>query len=184
MPDYPPVLEPYLGRKIWKDTINHISADRSTWGHFVKPVMGKAFTGKVINSTTDLIGTGSNDENLAVYCSDVINIKREWRGFYYHDQLIDVRPYHGDWHYHYDPAMLDAVVAAFNTWDQRPVACSLDFALVERDDGRLETIFLEVNDAYSLGNYGLFPIRYAKMISARWAQLMGREDEYYFGEIW
>ena len=26
------VLEPYLGRKIWKDTINRISADRSTWG--------------------------------------------------------------------------------------------------------------------------------------------------------
>ncbi|MGM1015541.1 hypothetical protein [Limosilactobacillus fermentum] len=47
----------------------------------------------------------------------------------------------------------------------------------------METIFLEANDAYSLGNYGLFPIRYAKMISARWAQLLGREDEYYFGEI-
>ena len=36
------------------------------------------------------------------------------------------------------------------------------------------------NDAYALGNYGLPHIKYAKLISARWSQLLDRKDEYKF----
>lgn len=32
---------------------------------------------------------------------------REWRCFVYYDQIIDVRPYKGDWHYNYDAEVLD-----------------------------------------------------------------------------
>ena len=46
------------------------------------------------------------------------------------------------------------------------------------DDGR--TLLVEFNDAYSLGCYGLNDIQYAKFISARWSQLLNREDEYKF----
>ena len=31
-----------------------------------------------------------------------------------------------------------------------------------------ETIFLEANDAFALGNYGLHHLDYTKLISARW----------------
>lgn len=43
------------------------------------------------------------------------------------------------------------------------------------DDGR--TLLIEVNDGYALGCYGLFYIDYAKLLSARWAELTGTEDE-------
>lgn len=179
--DYPEVFKSFLGRAIWKDTINHINSDPSTWGIFVKPLKEKAFTGRVINGTKDLVGCGSCYENYDIFCSEILNIKREWRGFIYYDKLIDIRPYTGDWHYSYNPDTIDKVLEAFKTWEDRPVACSLDFAVIEKNNGKeQQTVFLEANDAYALGNYGLNCIDYAKLISARWSQILDRTDEYHF----
>jgi len=52
IPDYPDNMREFLGRKVWKDTINSISCDESKWtaGYFVKPIRDKAFTGKIISS--------------------------------------------------------------------------------------------------------------------------------------
>lgn len=180
--DYPEVLRTFLGRPIWKDTINSINCNPDKWRVFVKPVKEKAFTGKVINGPADLVGCGSCYENYEVLCSPILNIKREWRGFIYYDKLIDLRPYSGDWHYNYDTKVIDNVIEAFKTWENRPAACSLDFAVIEDADGEQHTIFLEANDAYALGNYGLYCIDYAKMISARWSQILDRPDEFHFTE--
>ena len=45
-------------------------------------------------------------------------------------------------------------------------------------DGK--TLLVEFNDSYALGSYGLTQIYYAKMISARWSQLLGRNDDFCF----
>lgn len=197
LPNYPEVLKPFLGRKIWSDNINSINSNPDKWGVFVKPVKEKAFTGRVIYSPRDLVGCGSCYENYEVLCSNVIDIQKEWRGFIYYDELIDLRPYKGSWYFNYDTKVINKVIKAFKTWKDRPVACSLDFALVSKsvfydDKGRsvsyetgceseiLQTIFLEANDAYALGNYGLNHIDYAKMISARWSQILDRPDEFHF----
>lgn len=177
--DYPDVLKRFLGRDIWKDTINHINNNPDNLGIFVKPVKEKAFTGRVINSTADLVGCGSCSENYEVLCCKPLNIKREWRGFIYYDKLIDLRPYTGDWHYNYDSKVIDDAIEAFNTWNGRPVACSLDFAVIV-EDGKEKTIFLEANDAYALACYGLDSISYAKLISARWSQILNRPDYFLF----
>ena len=177
--DYPDVLKPYLGREIWTDTINSINNNPDKWGIFVKPIKEKVFTGKVINSPKDLIGCGSCYEDYQVFCSKILNIKREWRGFIYYDKLIDLRPYTGDWHYNYDANVIDNVINAFLSWNNRPVACSLDFAVIV-ENNKEYTVFLEANDSYALVNYGLHHIMYARMISARWAQLLGRKDEFKF----
>lgn len=192
--DYPEVLKPYMGRNVWTDTIDSINTTPEKWGIFVKPRKEKAFTGKVINSPKDLIGCGSCYENYEVYCSEKVDILREWRGFIYYDKLIDLRPYNGNWCFNYDSNVIDKAVKSFIKWKDRPVACSLDFALISKsvfydNNGNVvdyetdceseiqQTIFLEANDAYALGNYGLHHIMYAKMISARWSQLLEREDE-------
>ena len=177
---YPEVLKNFMERKVWKDTINNINVNPDKWGVFVKPIKQKVFTGRVINGPADLVGCGSCYEDYEVLCTDVLNIKREWRGFVYYDKLIDIRPYTGDWHYNYNSAFIDRVMETFLTWKDRPVACSLDFAVIECNDGTYKTIFLEANDAYALGNYGLPHIKYAKLISARWSQLLDRKDEYNF----
>lgn len=177
--DYPEQLYPFMGRRIWTDHINSINSHPEKWGIFVKPVKDKAFTGHVVQEPRDLIGCGSCYEDYEVICSEILDIRREWRGFMLYDELVDIRPYKGDYHYHYDAGIVDQVVEAFRTIPSRPMGCSIDFAVACKA-GREQTIFLEMNDGYALGNYGLQPILYAKLISARWSQLLERKDEFDF----
>lgn len=177
--DYPKELEQFMGRRVWKDNINSINNNPDKWGIFIKPTKGKAFGGRVVNNTSDLIGCGNRYENYEVLCCEALNIKREWRGFITYDKLVDIRPYKGDYHYNYDASVLDDIIDTFITIKERPMGCSLDIAVIEKS-GKEETIFLEMNDGYSLGNYGLNHILYAKLISARWSQLLSGKDEFDF----
>lgn len=52
----------------------------------------------------------------------------------------------------------------------------MDFGVTDKG----ETVLIEVNDGFSIGLYGLFHIDYAKLLSARWAELTGTEDELNF----
>lgn len=185
VPDYPEEMQQFLGRKIWEDTIESISHDESKWsaGWFVKPKKSKAFTGKVIRSIADLMGCGSHGENYEVLCCEPLDIVAEWRGFIMYDRLIDLRPYgllldraNEAWKYHYDTKVVEDMMKAFVEWEDRPMACSMDVCVTR--DGR--TLLVEFNDAYALGNYGFPNLYYAKLISARWSQLLDRVDEYKF----
>ena len=86
------------------------------------------------------------------------------------------------YHYHFDAEVVDQIVEAFRTIRERPMGGSLDFAVIEKN-GKLQTVFLEMNDGYSLGSYGLVPIQYAKLVSARWSQLLNRTDEFDFRKM-
>ena len=183
--DYPANFERFLGRKIWRDTINSISSNEEKWsaGYFVKPVRSKAFTGKIVSGINDLIGCGNCYENYEVLVSEPLNIKAEWRCFILYDEIIDVRPYgmlidptRKSHMYHYDEKVLQEMLEEFQRMEDRPVACSMDICVTE--DGR--TLLMEFNDSYTLGYYGLAPILYAKLISARWSQILERADEYKF----
>lgn len=185
LPDYPDVLKPFLGRKIWHDTIDSFSSNEAKWssGYFVKPMKEKAFTGKIISSIQDLIGTGNVNENYAILVSEPLQILAEWRCFILYDKIMDVRPYgrisdpnYRGYMYHYDTCILQRMLSCFKTWKDRPMACSLDICYT--NEGK--TLFIEMNDTYSLGCYGLSSVVYAKMISARWSQILNREDEYRF----
>lgn len=185
IPDYPDAFNQFLGRKVWRDTIDSISSDEGKWsaGYFVKPVKDKVFTGKIISSISDLVGCGSCYENYEVLVSEPIDILAEWRGFIRYDELLDVRPYgllldntRKSYEYHYDSSVVNRMMNAFREWNGRPAACSMDICYTK--DGR--TLLVEMNDAYALGCYGLPSVIYAKFISARWSQLLERPDEYKF----
>lgn len=200
--NYPDCLQEFLGRRIWKDTINNIANDREkyTAGYFVKPVHGKFFTGKVITSLSNLIGCRNIDRDLEVLVSEPINILAEWRCFILNDDIIDVRPYGIDvadesptWQYHYDNNTVSNMLDKVKNWRGRPKAFSMDIAVIntkeklkgsyknELDKIDIEkTVLVECNDAYALGTYGLMSIPYARFISARWSQLLSREDELRF----
>jgi len=185
IPDYPKVMDKFLGRKIWKDTINSISRSEEKWsaGYFVKSVRSKAFSGKIISSISDLVGCGNYSEDYDVLVSEPLDICAEWRCFIIYDEIVDVRPYgllldrsRKSYRYHYDFKVLDSMMEAFISWKERPMACSLDICVIK--DG--QTLLVEINDAYSLGCYGLASVFYAKLISARWSQILGVKDEYHF----
>lgn len=168
--DYPEELTKYLGRKIWKSNINAINSNPDIWPVFVKPVQDKKFTGVAVYSPKDLIGCGSCFENAPVLCSEIVNFLAEWRVFVRYGKIMDVRPYKGDWRVHYDPVIIEECVSKFLT---APAGYSIDFGVTE--DGR--TLLIEVNDGYALGSYGLICVNYAKLLSARWAELTNTKDE-------
>lgn len=66
----------------------------------------------------------------------------------------------------------DTIEHAVRDYVTAPAGYAIDFGVT--DDGR--TLLVEVNDGYALGSYGLFYPEYAKLLSARWAELTSTED--------
>lgn len=90
LPDYPDCLQLFLGRKIWTDYMDNFASDEKKWsaGYFVKPKRDKAFTGHVISSIKDLVGCGNHSENYEILVSTPIDVRAEWRGFYYYGRYF------------------------------------------------------------------------------------------------
>ena len=163
--DYPEELQPLFGRKIREGVIGEIVNNPDNWGQFVKPKEGsKLFTGRVVNGTKDLIGI-SMAFDYPVWISEAVDFKREWRCFIKDKQVIDVRPYRGDYHYQYNPKIIEK---AIELWDNSPRAYALDIGVTA--DNR--TLLVEINDGYAVGNYGLSPIDTFLFYEARWQELV------------
>lgn len=168
--DYPESLSMYFGRKIWETTSDSVLTEKKNFPLFIKPKQGKMFTGFVCNNESDIAGRFSPDENIPVYCSEVMNFITEWRCFVRYGDILDIRRYKGELGKTYSLKVIKDMVQSFL---DAPAAYSIDIGITDND----ETIIVEVNDGYSLGSYGLDPLLYAKLLSARWAELTGTEDE-------
>ena len=81
-----------------------------------------------------------------------------------------MRPYRGDWKCYFDADLLEQAV---NRYKNAPAGYAMDIGVTE--DGR--TLLVEINDGYALGCYGADPVEYAKLLSARWCELAGIQDE-------
>lgn len=170
LPTYPDALRSFLGRQVWTSTINTIAARPELWPVFVKPRdESKKFTGVLVRRPRDLIGCGDPKEDTPVWCSEPILFRREWRCFVRYGSILDVRPYRGDWRISYDYRVIEAAVAA---WNDQPHGCALDFGV----DAQGRTVLIEANDGFAIGAYGLTPHEYARLLSARWAELTGTND--------
>lgn len=166
--DYPKELNEYYGRRIWKSTLHTVYCDEKMWPLFVKPVKGKQFNGTLVESLTNLVGIGSQ-EDKEVWCSEPIKFISEYRCFIRYGKILDARRYKGSFKHIPDFNVVERCIKDYNS---QPAAYSLDFGIT--DDGR--SLLIEVNDGYSMGAYGLNSIDYAKLISARWHELVGLQD--------
>lgn len=193
--NYPEILQPYMGRKVWKDTIDNINTHPELWGNFVKPIKDKRFTGHIINSPKDLIGCGSAYENYEVLVSEPVEFVYECRGFVYYDEMIDLRPYMGNYTYmqYIDTNIIKKAMEDWKTWEDRPIVCSLDWGVIKvknksanisnKDEYIYKTVFIEKNSFSATACYGLYSIDYAKMINAYFARAYNIEDDCFFGVI-
>lgn len=170
--DYPLCLFPYLGRNIWKSTLNTINSNPELWPVFIKPMENKQFTGAVIRTTKDLVGCGAYvDKDSDVYCSEVVDFVTEWRVFVRYGRIVGVCQYTGDWRQPINGSLIERCIADYA---DAPAGYSADFGLT--NDGRL--LLIEINDGYSLGSYGLYYPDYTKLLLARWAELTNTRDEF------
>ena len=168
--DYPLSLRKHLKRKVWTSSINKIATNPDSWNVFVKPkTQKKKFVGRLITGTKDLISCGDLTSDTEVWVSEPINFVAEWRVFVRYGKIVGVRPYKGDWRASFDYKIIEEAVDSF---ENQPAGYALDFGLTDKK----ELALVEFNDGYSLGNYGLFYIDYAKLLSARWAELSNQQD--------
>ena len=154
--------------------------DRRKWPVFVKPVKDKVFVGFLLRREKDIPRLREAKSDEPVLCSEPVEFVTEWRAFVRYGRVFDVRPYRGDWRYHYDSDVIDQTVRDYST---APAGYAMDFDLTE--DGR--TLLVEINDGFALGCYGADPIQYAKLLSARWCELVEIHDEcdlYFEGADW
>lgn len=170
--DYPDSLRKYLGRNVWESNLYKIYNDSTTWPVFVKPKLGKQFTGKLVEKLGDMIGLGSQD-NRDIWCSDPMDFKSEWRTFVRYGQILDSRCYKGDFRVSPDWSLVEEAIEAYT---EQPASFTMDVGPVLQEDGTYKTCIVEVNDGYAMGGYGLFPTQYAKMISARWCEMVNIPD--------
>ncbi|PQV63415.1 protein of unknown function (DUF4343) [Abditibacterium utsteinense] len=166
----PPELAGFAGRKIWDATLSEVRFQVENQGApvFIKPLPAqhKLFAGHVVARFRDFIETAGIASETVISCSETVAITSEYRAFVHYGEIVGFKHYAGDFRISPDFTL---VQAALDAWQARPVACSMDWGVTE--EGR--TLLIEVNDAYSLGCYGLNPLLYAPLIADRWFELTG-----------
>jgi hypothetical protein len=171
--DYPEPLTPYLGRRIWKDRLNRIWTDETTWPVFVKPTKQKQFDGKLVTCLHDMRGLGDQHEDREIWCSEPVNFVTEYRCFVRYGKMVDCRRYKGDIK---TAPNFDVVESCIKDYVGQPAAYCLDFGVSE--DGR--TLLIEANDGFAMGSYGVNFLDYAKLVSARWHEMVNIPDPLQF----
>ncbi len=163
--DYPEELMGFLGREVRRTTLRNVT--NGPPGVFVKPVAQKVFTGFVwghsIQDGRRICGVSRDDEE--VWASSVVEFVSEYRGFVLERELVGMRHYKGDWSKAPDRSPVEAAVLAFRNC---PAAYTLDWGVTS--DGR--TLLVEANDGFAMGSYGLQPALYARMLAARWEEMV------------
>ena len=101
--------------------------------------------------------------------SEVIDIVSEYRCYILRGEIIGIYNYLGNIFKFPDP---NSICDFLDAYKSAPIAYSLDVAVTSAN----ETIFLECNDAWSLGNYGLDAQKYSKMLEARWKEIMEKNN--------
>lgn len=168
--DYPEELADFLGRKIWKSSVNALINDKTLNEIFVKPYSEtKKFTGKLVRSDMDFIGIAEPNNDIPVWCSEPVEFITEWRCFIRYKEIYDVRRYKGNWNSKFDESI---VLKAIESFSQAPNSYAMDIGITKNG----QYLLVECNDGHSLGSYGMDSIKYAKFLSARWAQMTSSFD--------
>ncbi len=174
MLDLPDCLKPWIGRDYWTSTLaevrQKVESKHNTKPTHVKPLFDhKRFKGTVFTEFRDLIPSAAVDGETPVLVQEVVEFVSEWRAYIFRGRIIHVAHYMEDPIIFPDPAKMQAALDAF---ENCPVACGMDWGITAEG----ETLLVEVNDGYALGNYGVRGYIYTAMIEARWREIMGLED--------
>jgi hypothetical protein len=164
----PDVLLPLAGRRIWRSTLgearNSVNAGQA---FFAKPLEGtpRFFKGQVLRSFRDLIRTAHCDAQTPVWCSELVDFVSEYRVFVCQGEIVGMKHYSGDFRIFLDwPTVANAVACLHPA----PAGFAVDFGVTSAHT----TQIVEQNDGFSLGSYGLHHVAYAKLLEARWNEIV------------
>ena len=174
--DYPAELSEYMNRTVRKSTLKHFSQglrDNELCGdnieYFIKPIKNKLFTGNVFRDSSEFFAKFGYDEysmSTEIYVSTPVKFVSEYRVYCHNGHILDMYRYDGDWKIFPDVKIVEEMHKKVNT--KMPVSYSIDVGV----DDNGNTLLVEVNDGYALGNYGLAPREYAAFLRDRWFEIV------------
>lgn len=160
----------FLGRAIGASHIDDINHPDSEFKYplFIKPYSTiKAFTGFV--ATDDLTKKVFSEQYDGwVWVQEVVDFVSEYRCYISNNRIVGMKHYSGDCLIFPDPDFIKKVFEFTKT--------QIDYHSYTLDIGVLEngqTVLIEINDGWAIGNYGLEPQTYYLFVRNRWLQLTG-----------
>lgn len=176
---FPRSCKPFLKRKMEKKQIKDINDN--DFPFFIKPAKGiKYFTGHVIDSKASFNNFKLLDQppnEMEVLLSEVLDIRSEYRCFVdqdKNDKLRGIHYYQGDVRRFPDPDIIDDMIEKIS--DDLPVAYTLDVGVTKEG----ETVLVEINDMWAVGNYSFDPEEYVRMTIKRTREILGSK---FFGYL-
>lgn len=172
--DFPAELQGFLGRKISECSMGSVRelvrSHSDLLPVHVKPRdRQKLFKGRVVHAFADLIESSGVPDDEPVITQEVVNFVSEWRATVLRGVVVNISNYKGD------PICFpnrEIVTQAVAKYHSQPIGFGIDWGVT--DSG--QTLLVEVNDGFALGNYGTKGYLYTAMIECRWRQLMGLSD--------
>jgi ATP-grasp domain, R2K clade family 2 len=169
---YPKSLEKYLGRKIWTTTIRKLKTSAGLYevsSIFIKPKSkAKLFTGFIIESDLDLFKLESFSGDTDLYCSTLVKWVSEYRVFVNDSTIVGIKHYDGDQNIKLDLNVVKNAIKDFENSADKKAAYGIDFGILENG----ETSFIEWNDGFALGSYGLEKEIYTDLLLKRWEEIL------------
>lgn len=172
--DIPEELKGFTKRKIWETTMGAVREAKNCV--FIKPAhTQKAFRGHVYYSGSEFYGEGDDlntfwaENSFPVLASTRVVFNSEWRAYILDRRILGV--------YHYQnlviPPPTSVIQDMVDAYTTQPRAYSLDIGYMRKLlSDKEEWALVEVNEGFALGNYGLPNLDYAKMVEARWEEMM------------
>ena len=155
----------WLQRKLFTNTLEHLN--RSLLPLFIKPAgKAKEFVAGVVRNAKDMdLFFHHLPSETAILCSEVVEFVSEYRCYIINGEIKGVKHYIGDMFTFPDGDFMKRCVAAYKS---APSGYSMDFGVLKNG----QTVLVECNDGWSLGNYGLDHSIYARLLSTRWLEIM------------
>lgn len=164
--DYPSHLGWLMGRSVKTMRIEDVR--RGTERVFVKPVTQKLFTGLVWSPDDPLarLVLAPYEYDTPVMVTGVVDFVSEWRCFVKRHTLVGAKHYKGDWSKAPNRKLLETAIAQGRGIMSDAYAIDMGVTV----EG--ETLLVECNEGFALGNYGLASVVYASFMEARWEQFL------------
>jgi hypothetical protein len=160
----PDCLREYAGRKIEHLTVGEFLTRRK-YPVFVKPDgKSKEFVAGVVSSEKYLFFFESLPKETKCMTSEVIDILSEYRCYVTEGELKGIKHYQGDFRIFPDVKVIEN---AIKDYTNAPAGYTIDFGVTHQG-----TVLIEVNDGFSIGNYGLEHSTYVTLLCKRWLEIM------------
>jgi len=134
-------------------------------------------SGVLTNHGLDSIMMDEIRDESEVLVSDVVEMLSEYRVFVDMGKIVGIKNYRGEFDIFPDMKYINRCFEIYEASGDHPVSYTLDFAVSAKG----ETTFVEANDAWSIGSYGLEYDVYTKLLIHRWLEIMRKENGIDYG---